>query len=965
MKISPILKFVSLLMLASFLTGCAFWNKPKLEPLPPQEASFYEQEGDNYLNEGKDEMALESYSNALKKDSKAIEARRKLAETYFKIGKNDLALDEFSKILTIDPNYIHAHNYKGFIYSNENKWNEAITELEVSLKIEPNNIYALGHLGLAYKMAGRIEDARSVLLKASELDPEMDDPESRNVHSYLGLLYKDEGNYEKAIEEYRKTIEHFPDDTVAQNRIGEIYEAMGKYIDAFIAYKRTLKIDSENSYAKQRLEALQQSGIYYVEPVDIVKEDVEQIIANAPDASQYPNAGAIVLLDKLSYEVTSKGSVRYTAHWIIKVLNDRGIAQYGELVFPFNAAYQNIGVNMARTILPDGTVVEAAEDAFHDITLPGLSEYNLYSDVMLKVVNMPALEAGAIIEYKATVEDALDSGEKPWIWGSMTFQGLEPIISAKCVLRVPKDVKINWKLDNFQVDPVITEDENTMTYIWMQKDISPIVIEEAMPSFDDVMPSVYFTSNESWDEIYDWYKELAEPQEKTDAIHLFDIGIDFQDELNNGTISESLNQTFEDNKRKLSSDAKLTVEEEGAKWLINDGKKIYSIEKSENVLGVYDDIIAQKINELTANKETEEEKIKAIYEFVASEIRYVAIELGQSAYQPNTPVDVLTYRYGDCKDKSTLLVAMIRQLGIEAYQALLSPSPGKSVNLAIPSVAQFSHVIVVVPLEEGQYVWLDSTASTCKYGDLPAGDQGRKAFVIGYEKGEFVDTPIYPADANKIISTSELTIQNDGSINGWEKTFANGQADMYLKMLYRSINPDMHKQFIESVLNQRYPGLIIDKISMSDLYNLNEPMEVKIDFSCPNYTSNHNEMMIFPIPSEDFSSYAGLVGGNTKRTYEFQLGYNMIVEKELTIKIPQDYQFVNLPKSMTIKHDFGKFSRNYEIIDNNKIKYSVSFEINSKDIPTSEYADMKKMIESASREDKAQIILMKNNSQPN
>jgi tetratricopeptide (TPR) repeat protein len=959
MNIISISRFTFVLFVVFLLAGCAHWGGPRPEPLPTQEASFYVGEGDGFFNENKYDMAVLSYSNALKKDSKAIETRRKLAETYFKLGQNNLALDEFTKILTIDPNYIHAHNYRGFIYSSENKWNEAINELESALKIDPNSIYALGHLGLAYKMADRFEDATNVLKKAVELDPEMDDPESRNVHNYLGLLYKDDGKNEEAVAEYQKTIEHFPDDTVAQNRVGEIYEAMGKHLDAYVVYKNTLKIDPENAYAKQRLEALQQAGIYYVEPVDIVKDDIQQIIANAPDASQYPNAGSIVLLDKISYEVTSGGSIRYTVHWIIKILNDKGIAQYGELTFPFNSTYQNIGVNMARTILPDGTEVEAAENAFHDITLPGLSEYNLYSDIMLKVANMPALEPGAIIEYKATVEDAQESGEKPWIWGSMAFQGMEPILSAKCVLRVPKNVNINWKLNNCQIDPVITEDENNFTYVWVVKDSPPINIENAMPSIDDVIPGIYFSSNESWDEVYNWYKELSEPQEKADAIKLFDIGMEFQDELNAGTISESLRQTFQANKKELSSDAILSVEDDGIIWIKTDGENIYSIEKNGNVLGVYDDVIAQKVNDLITGKNTDEEKIKAIYEFVASDIRYVAIELGQSAYQPDTPIDVLKYRYGDCKDKSTLLVAMLRHIGIESHQALLSPSPGKSVNLAIPSVAQFSHVIVAIPSVEGNYTWLDPTASTCKYGDLPAGDQGRKAFLIGNDKGEFVDTPVYPAEANKIYSTSELAIHNDGTVSGWEKTIANGQADMYLKMVYRSINTDKRKQFLENTLNQRYPGLKINKVSISDLYNLDEPVEIQVDFSCPNYTQKLEDMMIFTIPSEDFSSYAGLVGGDNARIYEFRLEYNMILEKELTLSIPEGYEVASLPEDITIKHNFGAFSRRYTIVDNSTIKYSTSLNIDARIIPTSEYADMKKLIETASREDQAQIILIK------
>jgi len=971
MKKFLITQFILLITLGFILSGCAVFGGTRTPPLPPKDANSYIQDGDKYQNENNFNMAVESYSNALKKDPKSIETHRKLAESYSKLGNNDLALQEFANIIKIDPSYILAYNYSGFIYSSLSKWDEAIKEFESALKIEPNNLYTLAHLGLAYKMAGRIEDAKKVLQKASEIDPNLDDPESKNVHNYLGLVYKDEGRLDDALVEYSKTLEHFPDDTKSRNRIGEIYEAQGKYPEAVDEYNQTLKISPQDSFAKSRIEALQQAGIstYYVKSVEIVKDDVEQYIANAPDASQYPDAGAIMLLSKFSYELTEKGSMRYTIHWIIKILNERGIAEFGEISVPFNSAYQNIGVNVARTILPDGTEIQAAEDAYHDITLPGVAEYNMYSNMMLKIVNIPALVPGAIIEYKATVEDAQETGEKAWIWGGMDFQSLEPILNAKCILRVPKDKKVNWKLNNAQIDPVVTEDEKNMTYIWISKDNPRILMENSMPSLEEVIPNLFFTSDESWDEVYKWYKDLADPSEKADANEIFNIGLEFQSELDSGTISDSLRDAFKAKGFELPQNATVSLEEKDVSWRINDDKKIFTIlvtpsnektdEKSENVLAVYDEIIEQKIQELIAGKDTQEEKIKAIYEFVASDIRYVAIELGMGAYAPTTAIDVFLYKYGDCKDKTTLLIAMLRHIGIEAYQVLVSPAPGKSVNLALPSVAQFSHVITAIPQGDGNYMWLDPTVSTCKYGDLPAGDQGRKVFVIGKEIGEFVDTPVYPAEMNKIYSSSEITLMDDGTVKGWEKTVANGQADIYLKSVYQAMRPDERKELLEGILNQRYPGVKIDDISISDVNDLDIPTEVKVKFSCPEYVSVLEGTVAFPLPSEEFSSYAGLVGGKTERHYDFYLGYNMSVEKDLTLSVPNGYRIASLPKDVTVNHDFGTFSRKYEKVNNNTIKYFTSLNFNTHIISSSSYAELKSMFEIAAKEDRAQIILMK------
>ncbi|MGB9596522.1 MAG: tetratricopeptide repeat protein, partial [Candidatus Poribacteria bacterium] len=919
--IKYLLKFTLLLIVIFALSGCAIFGIGEKKPTLKYNAEFYIQEGDNYLNAQDYDMAIKSYSNALKKDAKSIETRRKLAEIYIKVGNTDLALQEFDNILKINPKYILAHNYKGFIYSDQGKWGLAIKEFESALKIDPNNLYALGHLGLAYRMSGRTEDAKNILLKAIELDPEMDDPESRNIHNYLGLVYKDEGLYDKAIAEYQKTLEHFPDDTKARNYIGEIYEIQNRYYEAIAEYNKTLKISPQDSYAKSRLEELQKAGIntFYVDSIEIVKDDPEYYIGNAPDARQYPDAGAIMLLNKISYEVTDKGRLRYTIHWIVKIFNDRGIAEFGEIAVPFNSVYQNIGVNIARTILPNGTEVNAADDAYHDITLPGVADYNMYSDIMLKVVNMPALMPGAIIEFKATVEDAEDSDGKSWIWGGMDFQGSEPIQNAKCVLRIPKEKKINWKLSNCQIDPIITEEEKTMTYIWIARDIPAVYVEDAMPPLEEIIPNLFFTSDESWDSVYKWYKDLADPKEKLDDLSLFDISFDFQPDLDSGEISETLIKTFSDKGINLSQKAILSKDIDDDSWRIVDGKNIYTIKKKESAMTVYDEIIEKKTLELVADKESKEEKIRAIYEYVAGQIRYVAIELGLGAYEPTSAIDVFTYKYGDCKDKTTLLIAMLRHIGVPAYQVLVSPAPSKSINLAIPSIAQFSHVITAIPMDNGDYLWLDPTVATCRFGDLPAGDQGRKVFVIGKDRGEFVDTPIFPPESNKIYSDGEITIAEDGTITGWEKTMAKGQADMFLKSLYRLMKHSEQRKLAESIINQRYPGAIVNEFAISDVTDLNIPMEIKVGFSCPKYLSDLNGMIILPLPSEDFSSYAGLVGGNDERKYDFHLGYNMAVQKELRVSIPDNYEIGSLPEDISINYEFGSFIRKYEKINDKSI----------------------------------------------
>ena len=374
-----------------------------------------------------------------------------------------------------------------------------------------------------------------------------------------------------------------------------------------------------------------------------------------------------------------------------------------------------------------------------------------------------------------------------------------------------------------------------------------------------------------------------------------------------------------------------------------------------------DQAIKRKVAELISGKATKEEQVKTIFEFVASKIRYVAIELGLGAYMPYPATDVFKNRYGDCKDKVTLLITMLREAGIESYPALISPAPRKSVDVELPSVGQFSHVIAAVKMEEEGYVWLDPTVATCRYGDLPAGDQGRKAFVMKEDGGQFVDTPVYPSTANKIISNSEITLLEDGSISGWERTTVTGQADIYLRSVYRLIRPDRLKGFMENLLNQSYPGVQIEDVTVSDMYDMDTPVEVEVNFSCPDYAADMEQAMVFPLASENLSTYAALVGA-AERKYDLHIGYTATTEKELTITLPEKYTVPHLPADRSVEYGLGAFTRKYEKVDDSTLRYSVSLKIDTPVIPVADYASFKNLIETAAREDRAQIIVIKSRS---
>jgi hypothetical protein len=127
-----------------------------------------------------------------------------------------------------------------------------------------------------------------------------------------------------------------------------------------------------------------------------------------------------------------------------------------------------------------------------------------------------------------------------------------------------------------------------------------------------------------------------------------------------------------------------------------------------------DDASRAAVRELAARIRREnasrDAQLAAAIRFVQDDIRYLGIELGRNSHEPHQPADTLAQRYGDCKDKAFLLSLLLRELGAEAYPALVNTKLRRRLDVFIPSPFLFDHVITQV-IDGGKTYWIDATIS--------------------------------------------------------------------------------------------------------------------------------------------------------------------------------------------------------------------------------------------------------------
>jgi hypothetical protein len=214
-----------------------------------------------------------------------------------------------------------------------------------------------------------------------------------------------------------------------------------------------------------------------------------------------------------------------------------------------------------------------------------------------------------------------------------------------------------------------------------------------------------------------------------------------------------------------------------------------------------DDQVRRLAAELTAGKKNQDDKIRALFEFVADDIRYVNYVSGEW-WLPNRPQELLARRQGDCDDKAILLISLLKSIGIEATEVLVQtrytgqPSLLRSEKAAIPV---FDHGIAYLPPKGGKPgMWLDATSPQSRLGPLPSMDSRTLALFVHDGPGKIVETPPASPDDHGVDArwTLRLTASGAGELTANQRHI--GDAAFELRMNLREA--DARSQWVEQYL---------------------------------------------------------------------------------------------------------------------------------------------------------------------
>lgn len=223
-------------------------------------------------------------------------------------------------------------------------------------------------------------------------------------------------------------------------------------------------------------------------------------------------------------------------------------------------------------------------------------------------------------------------------------------------------------------------------------------------------------------------------------------------------------------------------------------------------------------------------KISAIVKELHHEVRYTGVEFGAARLTPMRPSEVIARHYGDCKDKATLLVAMLRAGGIKANLALLSVGPGRDVDAALPGINMFDHAIVYVPAEApgARPIWIDATAEYFAVGFLPYDDEGRRALVISPETTALTQIPEPKPEDSVLVETRTFKLAELGPSQVEELSETRGNVDAaYRSDFSGPETPKIHEN-LENYVKTAYLAKKLTKYEHGDGTNMQQPFNLTV-----------------------------------------------------------------------------------------------------------------------------------------
>jgi hypothetical protein len=382
--------------------------------------------------------------------------------------------------------------------------------------------------------------------------------------------------------------------------------------------------------------------------------------------------------------------------------------------------------------------------------------------------------------------------------------------------------------------------------------------------------------------------------------------------------------------------------------------------------------IKQEVTTLTAGAPTPLAKMRAVAEFMQRNFRYVAISLGIGGIQPHPAAEVFAHRYGDCKDKATLMRSMLREIGVDSFYVLINDERGAVTPYTPAHAGAFNHAIVAVKLPEGvadpaliatlkhpnlgTLLFFDPTNEKTPFGEIGGYLQANYGMLVTPSGGELVQLPQQPTILNGIRRTAKLTLGFSGELEGNVEEVRVGDRAAGGRESYALTRQQSDKiKPIEEMLADSLSTFYVSNATVSNVAQTNSPFIWNYSLRAENYSKYAGDMLLVR-PRVMGSNASPVLETPEPRRYPVEFNGPEQDTDDFEITLPPRYVVDDLPPAVDADFGFASYHSKTEVVGN-VLRYHRTFEVKELSVPVSEAARLRKFYRIIASDERNNAVL--------
>ncbi|MBC8173374.1 MAG: DUF3857 domain-containing protein [Chitinophagales bacterium] len=566
--------------------------------------------------------------------------------------------------------------------------------------------------------------------------------------------------------------------------------------------------------------------------------------------NQYPDDAIIYVKKDRSVDITFEKNklIIYSNDYEERMLLQDNANIYAENSVEYSGFTPLLKIS-AKTLVPEEKKYRTidVEDFKTNDVMDGAI---FHDDTKEKKFYFPSLAEGTktVLAYERQINE-------PRFLGAFFFGSYAPIENAAYSITCPKEVQIGILYYNMEEsDLAFSKEENkgTVTYTWKWKQIPKLNIESGAPDIRYYIPHV--------------------------VAYIKDYSM-------NGT-QENISTSVDD----LHD------------WYYTFIKKLDSSKDAE---------LKKIVDSLVTDVLSNEEKVKRIYYWVQSNIKYVAFEEGMDGFIPRQASVVCQKRYGDCKDMSNIITEMLNIAGIEAHLTWIGSRDIPYRYSQVPTPIVDNHMIVTYKVGD-KYEFLDATEDHLAFGYPSSFIQGKEA-LINIEEGAYEIAVVPEVAPEKNTMTEHVSLHLNGNkITG---TATDSYSGYYKSRMYRRISgvkADEYTKYLVGTYSLGNNTFLLDTFYTQNLNDRDQNLIANYTFNLRDYSSTSGDEIYINLNLDKIFQNDKI---EDDRKMPIEKEFKSQVEKIISVEIPAGYQVDYLPPDASYQHPLFGFTMKYEKTD--------------------------------------------------